>query len=339
VLSSTEILYSPCLHVRSATGRLQQWDELKKATDYLAQVYSWTWSAAGDKQAARLAECAREVDMIDGTGAVDEDGFGMYKYHYAHFCRSRLCPMCVWRRSLKTFSQVSQLVRVLPRQQRYIFCTLTVKNCPITDIQQFFGAFNRLTKRREVKAAFTGYFRAFEMTIKKPDTNGVYEVHPHFHILFACSEEYFGKAYIQTAQMRQIWKEALGVDYLPVVDMRITQRDGGAIAEIAKYTVKMGDYISGDFGRDADLVRQIEAAMKKKRAIGFGGVFRHAHKQLETRYKLTHPKEGKKYIPCRTDGTEYAPLDKRVNIVKYVYKGGSYALHSVVSSKKGGDYD
>jgi plasmid rolling circle replication initiator protein Rep len=334
VIGTADILYSPCLQDRSATGRLRNWDELKQATDYLGKVYQWREE---DKRAERLYNCAWEVDMIDNTGVAGEDGYGDYKYHYAHFCRSRLCPLCTWRRSLKTYSQVAQLTKILPRQTRYIFCTLTVQNCPITDINPFFEAFNRLTKTKELKAAFSGYFRAFEMTIKQMDGNGVYWVHPHFHVLFACKETYFGRDYIPTMKMRHLWQQALGCSYLPRVDMRITQRDGGAIAEIAKYTVKMSDYISGDFGRDADLTAQIEAAMKKKRAIGFGGVFRSAHKRLEMRYKLTHPESGKKYIPCRTDGTESAPCEQRVNIIKYVHRGGAYVLHSVIESKKGGE--
>ena len=34
---------------------------------------------------------------------------GKKRLHGANFCRNRLCPMCNWRRSLKMYSQVSQI--------------------------------------------------------------------------------------------------------------------------------------------------------------------------------------------------------------------------------------
>ena len=52
------------------------------------------------------------------------------RLHGANFCRNRLCPMCNWRRSLKMYSQVSQITdKILTtRKSRFIFVTLTVKN-------------------------------------------------------------------------------------------------------------------------------------------------------------------------------------------------------------------
>ena len=55
---------------------------------------------------------------------------GEKRLHGANFCRNRLCPMCNWRRSLKMYSQVSQITdKILTtRKSRFIFVTLTVKN-------------------------------------------------------------------------------------------------------------------------------------------------------------------------------------------------------------------
>ena len=55
---------------------------------------------------------------------------GEKRLHGANFARNRLCPMCNWRRSLKMYSQVSQITdKILTtRKSRFIFVTLTVKN-------------------------------------------------------------------------------------------------------------------------------------------------------------------------------------------------------------------
>ena len=55
---------------------------------------------------------------------------GEKRLHGANFCRNRLCPMCNWRRSLKMYSQVSQITdKILAtRKSRFIFVTLTVRN-------------------------------------------------------------------------------------------------------------------------------------------------------------------------------------------------------------------
>ncbi|PIB14811.1 protein rep [Vibrio rotiferianus] len=75
------------------------------------------------------------------------------KLAYANFCGQRLCPMCQWRRSLKTFGQVSQIYRVLTtrfneRSYSALMLTLTIKNCEHGElkniIENLTKGFNRL---------------------------------------------------------------------------------------------------------------------------------------------------------------------------------------------------
>lgn len=44
----------------------------------------------------------------------------------ANFCKDRLCPMCNWRRSLKIFGQVSQVMNQMDEYD-FLFLTLTVR--------------------------------------------------------------------------------------------------------------------------------------------------------------------------------------------------------------------
>ena len=54
------------------------------------------------------------------------------KLQAAEFCRDRLCPMCSWRKSLVTFSQLSDIMLRIDATTDGlvpIFLTLTMRNC------------------------------------------------------------------------------------------------------------------------------------------------------------------------------------------------------------------
>lgn len=55
--------------------------------------------------------------------------FGEQPFLYqASFCKDRLCSLCGWRRSLKVYSQISQVMDVIQNDYRFIFVTLTLRN-------------------------------------------------------------------------------------------------------------------------------------------------------------------------------------------------------------------
>ena len=80
-------------------------------------------SVITDNGLKSLAECGDTLAFL-------RDASGKKRLHSANFCRNRLCPMCNWRRSLKMYSQVSQITdRILDtKKARFIFVTLTVRN-------------------------------------------------------------------------------------------------------------------------------------------------------------------------------------------------------------------
>ena len=56
-----------------------------------------------EKKSFRVSECGTFLEFkkfVDGS----------LKLNGANFCKVRLCPMCSWRRSLKIFSQVSEIM-------------------------------------------------------------------------------------------------------------------------------------------------------------------------------------------------------------------------------------
>ena len=70
---------------------------------------------------------------------------GEKRLHGANFCRNRLCPMCNWRRSLKMYSQVSQITdKILTtRKSRFIFVTLTVKKSDAEHLTETLDLMNK----------------------------------------------------------------------------------------------------------------------------------------------------------------------------------------------------
>jgi plasmid rolling circle replication initiator protein Rep len=83
----------------SSTGRVRPWREYKMANELLAMVYD----SINPKKAGRLRDCADWLGF-----RIDEEG--RKKLVEANFCHVRLCPMCQWRRSIKSYKYTSRIV-------------------------------------------------------------------------------------------------------------------------------------------------------------------------------------------------------------------------------------
>ncbi len=184
---------------------------------------------------------------------------------WANFCRVRLCPTCSWRRSLLVAHQLKSVAHEATQRQplRWLFLTLTVKNCSGDDLQDTINllmeSWRRLSERKAFKNAVVGWFRAFEITRNMLEDT----YHPHFHVLLGVRPSYFRKKdeYLRTEDWVKLWRESLKVDYDPIVDVRIVKNkrnpekemkileekgielSGSAVAELAKYSTKADDYL------------------------------------------------------------------------------------------------
>lgn len=237
----------------------------------------------------RVRQCGDTLDFKEYEGEM--------KLHKANFCKVRICPMCAWRRSLKVFGQVSKVMDYLESnyEYRYIFLTLTVRNVPgdelSNEIDKLFKAFNSMTKRKAFKAVSKGWFRCLEVTHNQERD----DYHPHFHMIIAVNKSYFKdkRTYISWDGWIVLWKSCLGIDYEPVVDIRTVKPDAKgkesckkAVAEVAKYAVKAGDYLIKtedgymDEEKTDEAVLVIDEALHGRRLIANGGKFKEVHKLL-----------------------------------------------------------
>lgn len=199
----------------------------------------------------------------------------------ANFCKDRLCPMCNWRRSLKIFGQVSEIMDYLQGQYRYLFLTLTVRNCPGEQLPDVLNGMQagwaNVIKQKRFKSAVAGSFRAAEIT-RNFDT-GWY--HPHYHVVLAVRPSYFHKGYISQAEWSEMWRQACGLKYTPVCDIRKVIGNEKAAAEVSKYAVKGSDILHGDMDEISQTVRVFLQSLSGRRLCSFTGVLREARKQLQ----------------------------------------------------------
>jgi plasmid rolling circle replication initiator protein Rep len=291
----------------------------------------------------RVKYCGCELEFRkyeDGTKKLDK----------AEFCKYRLCPMCAWRRSIKVFAQLSKVMDYLEKnhEYEYIFLTLTVENPIANDlsktIDEIAAGFKALTKTKEFKKLSQGYFKALEVTKEATRTAMLYDengkfvdnddagryYHPHLHVIIAVNKSYFqqggNSGYLSHKKWMKLWRKCMNIEYDPWVyikKVREKTEEGkstegeisysGAVAEVAKYSVKMADSIiidpyqvaknsgmrtSGERYENMknNLVEPItdervfivDGALKNRRMISFGGKMREVHKLLN----LDDPTDG-----------------------------------------------
>lgn len=184
------------------------------------------------------------------------------------------------------YQSLPSVIEQYPKS-RFLFLTLTVRNCDIKDLRSTLKAMNaawqRLIKRKEFSSV-TGWLRATEVTRGKDDT-----AHPHFHVLLMVPSSYFKKTYVRHDQWAELWRDCIRVDYLPNVDIRTVKKrkpkDGqldafesytvaeelnAAVSETLKYAVKPDDMTEGSPDWFLELTRQTH----KLRFIATGGALK-----------------------------------------------------------------
>lgn len=275
---------------KSESGKVRGWNEKKKLNLQMCDLY---------QKAMLMDETiilpARLQQMRDcASYLIFSEKEGKKKLTDANFCRIRLCPICNWRKSLKLFAQVSEITDVILNEKptaRFIFLTLTVKNPKADELKKTLNSMNEgfkylVQKSRNfapaklLKENLMGYLKAIEITYNAKSDS----YHPHFHILLEVRPSYFGKGYIKREKYQEMWKQALKLDYLPQVDVRVVKNaTSRAIAELSKYPVKTADLLKlKNESQAVDALITLHNSMHNRRLITFGGDF----KKIRARLKL-----------------------------------------------------
>ena len=265
---------------RSTTGRERPWRAKKMANELLAAAYD----QVDPRKAARLRDCAKVLSFRRYSD-------GKLRLQSMNSCRVRLCPMCSWRRSLKTYYTVQAIMKETLKEGKdyaYLMLTLTVPNCAGEDlsptIDLMMKSWHRLFRIPDVDKAVKGWYRGMEVTHNTQyGTKNFDTYHPHFHVLIAVNKSYFtSRDYLSQARWTAAWQQALQVDYTPIVDVRRIKGDlFRAVAEVAKYACKESDYIiPDDWDLTVDTVRLLDTALANRRFVAYGKEFRRIKHKL-----------------------------------------------------------
>ncbi|HGN7429258.1 TPA: protein rep [Staphylococcus aureus] len=238
------------------------------------------------KKAFNVKQCGNVLEFKP----TDE---GYLKLHKTWFCKSKLCPVCNWRRAMKNSYQAQRVIEEVVKEKpkaRWLFLTLSTRNAIDGEhlnqsLKEMSQAFNKLKMYSKVKKNLIGFMRSTEVTVNK--NNGSYN--QHMHVLLCVENKYFrgSENYISQKEWLDLWQKALRVNYRPVANIKAIKPNKkgdkdiqAAIKEASKYSVKSSDYLTGNHEKDAEIVQDLEHGLYKKRMLSYGGLLKKKHKIL-----------------------------------------------------------
>lgn len=262
------------------------WDIHRAEADEVSDIFSDSSRSRYRRYGKRMDFCSQVLEFARDPST---DLFQLQRklrLKRTFFCRVRFCPVCQWRRALQW---QARLYQALPRlvmdypDARFLFLTLTVRNCQIHELRSTLvhlaRSWQRLIQLRIWPAM--GWIRATEITRSQKDRSA----HPHFHSLLMVPPTYFQSDYLKRKEWAELWQQSLRVDYRPVVDIRVIKQNAkrsrinvnrvnipqmwAIVTEILKYSVKPSDMM-----RDHEWFLSLVDQIHKMRAVAVGGVLK-----------------------------------------------------------------
>lgn len=268
------------LYLSDYNANDKPWDEHRGLCDEVGGLYAAALEF--ERYAARMADCSGL--LLFGWSDNPETAETRLRLRNAQFCRVRNCPVCQWRRSLmwqaRFYQSLPKLVEAYP-SARWVFLTLTVRNCAIRELGSTLSlmssAFQRLKDRKEFKPVL-GWIRTVEVTRGKDGS-----AHPHFHTLMMVPPSWFTRDYVKHSRWVSLWQDCLRATYEPNVDIRavkikktgegqnepIAEALQRAVAETLKYAVKPTDMTA-----DPDWFLELTRQTFKRRFVATGGALK-----------------------------------------------------------------
>ncbi|WP_436884490.1 protein rep [Staphylococcus arlettae] len=266
----------------SKSGKQRPWKE--KKIDNVS--YSEILDILKLKKAHNVKQCGSVLEFKP-----TEEGY--LKLYKTWFCKSKLCPVCNWRRAMKNIYQAQRVIEEVVKEKpkaRWLFLTLSTKNAIDGEtleqsLKHLTKAFDRLSRYKKVSKNLIGFMRSTEVTVNKND--GSYN--QHMHVLLCVESKYFrgSENYISQNEWVDLWQKALQVDYRPVANIKAIKPNKkgdkdiqAAIKETSKYSVKSSDYLTSNQEKNQEIVKDLEQGLYRKRMLSYGGLLKQKHKIL-----------------------------------------------------------
>ena len=276
-------------YLAAYSPRDKWWDGHRSDTQSIAEIYNAT--EVYGKLGARMDGCTELLKF--GKILNTETGELKLTLRQAYFCKARHCPVCqkrrqaLWRKRFYDF--LPDLSKTFPKS-RWIFLTLTAKNPEIHELREYVKTMNKgwqnLVRRKKLKKLILGHIRVTEVTRAKDG-----KAHPHFHCMLMVPSTFFSKNYIKQSEWAEMWKECLGVDYTPIVDVRAVKKTRfdtdsfdqtyeGIVDELAQGVMETIKYAtkSKDLLADKEWLLELTKQVYKLRFIETGGALKNVFK-------------------------------------------------------------
>jgi len=267
-------------YLHDISAKDTSWDFNKSASKIVERYFR---EADYQKLSERVKNCASKLTFKMVRDSKENLSL---KLQPTFLCHVRLCPICQCQRTRVLRAKLNKAIPLLTQdnpKMRYIFLTLTVKNCKVTDlkntIQTMSKSFTKLFKLKNIKGINKGYIKSLEITRSAID-----ECHPHYHVLLAVNPSYFSHYYITQTEWTESWKKSLDVDYNPIVHITTVKHDPKeicdfrsmekAVAEVAKYMIKPMDLIGKGGKKDRDFYIELGNQIHGLKARNTSGIFR-----------------------------------------------------------------
>ena len=238
------------------------------------------------RRAANMKDCAKRI----GFSYCRE--CGNLQLASVYLCRDRLCLVCAWRLSLQRWAEMVRAMDYVMQNNEISYAaqlTLTVRNVPVEGlrdaIKNLTEAYHKLTRRQIWKKHIVGYARSIEVTYS-PRTG----CHPHMHIVVLFAPGYARD--ISQSAFAEAWGESLGVEYVPIVDIRrcYNRTPTGrkewdstlsALLEAQKYAIKPSSLKN----LRGQKLAAFAHALTGIRMVGYGGIIKDARAALGIKTK------------------------------------------------------
>lgn len=203
------------------------------------------------------------------------------KFHQMHTtgCKHRLCPICAVRSARVVAVQAMEAIEDISSRYPSSICsllTLTQKNVDgrnlCSTIDSMLSAWQKLRHIRRFNREIIGWARTIEIIPALDDIS----YHPHIHAIIV--HEPNAEVSMNGAWWSNSWRDCMGLDYQPIVDVRQIEDRQGAVYEVSKYVSKL----SRIYGSQNELnhVKYIGDAMYNRQLRTYGGEWLKARRNL-----------------------------------------------------------
>lgn len=265
------------------------WNERKNDAISFQTIFANSNSSTNIRWAERIEECASGLNFNYVVN--EETGEMQLKLQSATFCHCRHCPICDWRRSLRAQAMfknaLPKIIEENPKS-RWIFLTLSVANCPVTELRETIKIMNNAWKKMLKRKGFSfvkGWAKKVEVTQEKIRKN---YAHPHFHCIIQVNESYFtSRDYLKKMDWVQYWSDAMKSDVLLSVDVRALRKNfdanDKATVELLKafnYSVKTENIVENEYTQKwfLEYVEQVHAL----KFLTSGGTLKNIFKNVKS---------------------------------------------------------